>query len=223
MSRQRRLRQRWLLRPLLTTSQRRQQHDNNINDKVQVDYDEDDETKRLIHAIRLSGISVVSLCERYSSLDRRQWLSWGHEVTFFDQRQQTKLKSEILFTFKNVFLVKSTQRRHFNGRASASVPEMMVGPYKQSGIYSVRTMRRRRLVPWHIHNYTYICMKEHINYIIYLMFKLSGGKLAIILWLYVSEDEFLWFLNLPPTTRGDFELLSVIDNDRCLFFGRSGL
>lgn len=53
------------------------------------------------------------------------------------------------------------------------------------------------------------------------MFKLSGGKLAIILWLYVSEDEFLWFLNLPPTPLGDFELLSVIDNDRCLFFGRS--
>lgn len=161
MSRQRqrlRLRQRWRLRPLLTTSQRRQQHDNNTNDKVQVDYDEDEVTKRLIHAIRLCGNSVVSLCERYSSLDRRQWLSWGHEVTFFDQRQQTKLKSEILFTFKNVFLVKSTQRRHFKGRASASVPEMMVGPYKQSGIYRVRT-QRRRLVPWHIHNYTYNCMK----------------------------------------------------------------
>lgn len=113
----------------------------------------------------------------------------GMKLLFFDQRQQTKLKSEILFTFKNVFLVKSTQRRHFNGRASASVPEMMVGPYKQSGIYRVRT-KRRRLVPWHIHNYTYNCMKEHINYIIYLMFKLSGGIshniMIICKWRWIS-------------------------------------
>lgn len=140
MSRQRQ-RQRWRLRPLLTTSQRRQQLPKGSSMPSG--------SLETLSSVCVNGIPPWTVGNGWAG---------GMKLRFFsDQRQQTKLKSEILFTFKNVFLMKSTQRRHFNGRASASVPEMMVGPYKQSGIYrtpAAGSLTRSQLYI-HMHERTY--------------------------------------------------------------------